>query len=222
MNILIIDDHQIIEEGTKSWLLEVVPAAKCYFVDNVRSALRLFQKTKMDLVLCDLEFRNDPKNDGFSFIESVLSFEPRTKAIAYTGYESYRIMKKAKSSGFLSFLNKGCTFEDFKETITNVLENGNHESEIMKELLKKRYEFVRSIFNDSIHGITYLSEKELKLTLLAKDTTDRQEIAKIMNIEPSTVDSHFLKITDKLNLKHRQDVAFFSREFEDELLKTQH
>lgn len=219
MNILIIDDHQILEEGIKKRVLKVIPNAKCYFADNVRSAIAKTQEIKIDLILCDLEFNNDPNNDGFFIIKSILNFEPRTKAIAYTNYNSYRIMKKALNSGFLSFLDKGCSQKEFEETLLNVVEKGTYKSETMRKLYKSRNQFTRSIFSDSIYGISDLSAKELELTLLSKETTNRQELSKLMGNTPYTIDTYFKSITSKLKLNHRKDVAFFCAEFYDELIK---
>jgi two-component system capsular synthesis response regulator RcsB len=219
MNILIIDDHQILKEGLLKRFGTIFPDATCYFVDNVRSALSKTQSIKIDLILCDLEFNNDKKNDGFFIIKSILDFEPRTKAIAYTNYNSYRVMKKAIVSGFLSFLDKGCSFKTFEETVVNVVENGSYTSDTMQKLLKSRNKFTRSIFSDSIYGIIDLSQKELELTLLSKETTDRQELAKLMGNTPYTIDSYFKSIISKLNLRNRQDVAFFCTEFYEELIK---
>ena len=139
----------------------------------------------------------------------------------FTNYNSYRVMKKAIASGFSSFLDKGCDFETFEATVVNVLECGNYTSKSMKILLKNRNQFTRSIFSDSIYGISDLSAKELELNILNKDTTNRQELSKIMGNTPYTIDSYYKNITSKLNLKHRQDVAFFSAKFYEELLKIQ-
>lgn len=221
MNILIIDDHQILKEGIINRFEKIVPEATCHFVDNIRSALSKMQCIKIDLILCDLEFNNDPEFDGFYFINNVLEFEPRTKAIAYTNYNSYRIMKKSISSGFLSFLDKSCSLNAFEETVLNVLENGTYSSETMQKLLKSRNKFKRSIFSDSISGISDLSPKELELTMLSKKTTDRQKLAKKMGNTPYTIDTYFKGIVGKLNLRNRQEVAFFSIEFHEELKKLQ-
>lgn len=219
MNVLIIDDHQILEDGIKKRIVKVFPNAICFFADNVRTAIAKTQEIKIDLILCDLEFNNDPKNDGFFIIKSILKFEPRTKAIAYTNYNSYRIMKKALQSGFLSFLDKGCSSEEFEETVLNVMEKGTYKSETMRKLLKSRNQFTRSIFSDSIYGISDLSKKELELTLLSKETTNRQELSEITGNTPYTIDTYFKSITSKLKLNHRKDVAFFCTEFYDELMK---
>ena len=74
-------------------------------------------------------------------------------------------------------------------------------------------------FSDSIYGISDLSAKELELTLLSKETTNRQELSKLMGNTPYTIDTYFKNITSKLKLNHRKDVAFFCAEFYDELIK---
>ena len=130
-------------------------------------------------------------------------------------------MKKALNSGFLSFLDKGCSSKEFEETLLNVLEKGAYKSKTMCKLYKNRNEYTRSIFINSIYGISELSEKELELTLLSKKTTNRQELSKIMKKSPYTIDTHFKRICEKLQLQHRKEVAFFSAEFYEELLKAQ-
>lgn len=219
MNILIIDDHSILREGIEKKVLKVFPSSICHFEDNIKGAILKFQKLQMDLILCDLEFGNDSK-DGFQIIENILKFEPRTKAVAFTNYYSYRVMNKAIKSGFLSFLDKNCSFLDFENTLSNVVEYGvEYESISMKQLRKKRNKFTRSIFSESLYGISDLSPKELELTLLTNQTTDRNVLAEKMSNSPFTIDTYFKSIVSKLHLKHREHVALFCAEFYDELLK---
>lgn len=169
------------------------------------------------LILCDLEFNNEEDIDGFYIIKNIQAFEPRIKCIALTNYNSYRIMKKAIASGFHSFLEKGCSLKVFSETVTNVLVSDYFESETMKLLLKKRNNFLSTIFAESLYGISSLSPREIELTLLSSTTTDRHKLAKMMNIKPSTIDTYFKDILKKLQLKHRQELSVFSLEFKEEI-----
>lgn len=220
LNILIIDDHEIIAEGVNTRIKKILPDANCFFAENSRIALMKLNEKRIDLIICDLSFRNDIERDGFYIIKHILGFEPKIKSIAYTSFDSYRVMKKAIESGFDSFLDKGCTFKEFSDTITNVLKkNGIYESEIMKKLKSKREVFVRSVFSDSQYGFYNLSERELELVINCANTTDKEELGKLMNISPHTIDTHFKHVLEKLNLKHRKEVALFSMEFTDELLQ---
>lgn len=221
MNILIIDDHAIIEEGLKKRIIKVLPDATFYFAENLRNTISIINTVNINLIFCDLEFNNSDIIDGFDICDKILKHNPEAKVIAHTNYNSYRIMKKAVENGFMSFLYKGSSFQDFFDTIHNVINTGNYVSESMKTLSKKRNSILHTLFSDSLYGISTLSKRELELTLLLKNTTDRKELAKIMGNTPSTIDSYLQHIITKLNLKNRNDVALFSQEFHNELLKHQ-
>lgn len=219
MRILIIDDHAIIEEGIIKRVKAVFPKASCYFTTNIRNALAEVNNTQIDLIISDLEFNNNPKIDGFYLVKNIKDLEPRIKTIAYTNYNSYRIMKKAKNAGFNSFLDKGCSLKDFSNTLRNVIRLGDFESGTMKQLLKKKDLFLRTVFTDSLYGLSELSKRELELLKLSIKTTNRLELANIMNISAHTVDSHFKNILTKLRLKYRKELTLFAKEFKNEILK---
>jgi len=219
MNVLIIDDHQIMSDGIMNRVKKVLPKAHCVFVDNVRSAYAELHHQHFDLIISDLEFDDEPEHDGFFIARKILELDPRAKIIALTHYNSYRIMKKAKEAGFMSFLHKGTSFDDFSDTILQVLKNGEYVSETEKKLLKKRKAISRSIFNISLKGIASLSNRELELATLCAVSTDRNELAKKMKVEAYTIDSHFKHILAKLHLNSRKELAIFAKDFQQEILK---
>ena len=216
-NILIIDDHEIIMEGLKKRLKEVFEDVNCYFANNGRIAISLLTKHDIDLVICDLNFRNETGPDGFEIIKTIKSLKPKVKTIAYTSFDSYRIMKKTLESGFDSFLDKGCSFKDFSQTVKGLLAQGKFESDTMKRLKKKRKEDTKSIYGDSYFGIYNLSKRQIELILNCIHTTDRMQLAEMMHITPSTIDTHFSRILDKLDISHRKEIALFAQEFKNEL-----
>ena len=237
MNVLIIDDHSMMADGIIKRVKKVLPEAECTFVDNVRSAYAELHHRDFDLIISDLELDDaqpelpeseqgeEVEPNGFSLAKYILTQKPDTKIIALTHYNSYRIMKKAKASGFKAFLNKGSSFNDFSETLLNVLKNGEYVSETEKQLVKKRKAVTNTIFNDSLKGIVLLSKRELELTLLCSLTTDRNELAQKLKVEPYTIDSHFKHIMSKLNLGSRKEVALFAMDYQKELsdeLKARH
>ncbi len=218
LNILIIDDHEIIVEGLIIRLQRVFDEVHSFYANNARGAISLISKHPIDLVICDLSFRNGSSLDGFEIIQKIKVLKPEVKSIAHTSFDSYRIMKKSINSGFDSFLDKGCIFKDFSETVKGVIENGTFESATMKRLKSNRYEYIQSVFNASFYGIYDLSPKEIELILHCTETTDRNELAERLHISTSTVDTHFNHIYDKLKLSNRKEVALFAMEFKQELI----
>ncbi len=216
-NILIIDDHEVIVEGLKIRLKKILDNVQCYYANNGRNALSLITQQSVDLVICDLNFRNDSTLDGFEIINKIKYLKPSVKSIAHTSFDTYRVMKKAIESGFDSFLDKGCSFKDFSETVKGVLQQGKFESGTMERLKNNRYEYIKSVFNDSFFGIYNLSNRQIELILFCAQTTDKEELAELMNISPTTVNTHFSRILDKLKLSHRKEIALFAKEFKSEL-----
>jgi len=220
INILIIDDHTFLKEGVESRIKQVFPSATCFFTTNIKGALVKVIDDRINLVLCDLEFDNDPAYDGFYFIKSVINPGANTKVIAFTNYNSYRIMNKARKAGFSSYLLKTCSYSEFSDTLVNVMERDDEYISIsMKSILKKRDNIKTSMFSDSLYGVENLSKSELELVILSAKTTNRHELAKIIYRSAFTVDSLYKKILIKLNIKSRKEVQFFAIEFMDELLK---
>jgi len=220
INILIIDDHSFLKEGIESRIMQILPAAKCFFTTNIKGALVKVIEDRISLVFCDLEFDNDESYDGFYFINRVKDLVPAIKIIAFTNYNSYRIMNKVRKSGFNSFLLKTCNYEEFSDTIKNVIESDSEYISLsMKSILKKRDSIKLSLFSDSLYGISNLSQKELELIILTTNTTNRKELAQLMLKSPFTIDSYFKSILHKLNLNSRQELQFFAKEFMDELIK---
>ncbi len=222
MNILVIDDHSFLKEGIEFRIKQVLPHANCFFSSSIKSALVQIIEDKINLVFCDLEFDNDSTHDGFYFVEEAVKLAPAIKTIAFTNYNSYRIMNKARKSGFNSFLLKICSFQEFSDTLINVINSENEYISLsIQGIITRRNEIKMSLFSDSLYGISDLSEKELELIILSSETTDRQILSKTFCKSPFTIDAYYKSILQKLNIKSRKEVQFFAREFMGKLLKMQ-
>jgi DNA-binding NarL/FixJ family response regulator len=222
MNILIIDDHEILKEGLIKRINKIIPNANCLFTTSIRNTIAKINQTKIDLIISDLEFDLDSDLDGFYLIKNIKQLEPNIKAIALSTHNSYSILKKVQASGFNSYINKAATDKEFSDTLQNVIaqdSNTIYESETMKRLIKKKNIFYSNIFAESLYGLNSLSPRELELVRLTAKTTDRHQLAKMMNIKAYTVDTHFKKALYKLNLKHRKELALFSEEFKSKIEK---
>lgn len=220
MNILVLDDHTYLKEGVELRIKELLPHANCIFSTDIKGASVKVIEEDINLVVCDLDFSNECECDGFEFMHRVRESRSDIKVIAFTNYNSYRVLNKARKAGFNSYLVKSCSVDEFHDTLRNVIENdGEYISLSMKNILKKRYKHNETVFSDSFYGINNLSSKEINLLILSAETTDRNKLAKKISKSPFTVDAYYKSILKKLNLKSRSEVQFFAKEFMEELLK---
>lgn len=89
----------------------------------------------------------------------------------------------------------------------------------MLELRKNRKDFLRTVFSDSLYGISSLSKREIELVLHSREITNRQDLAKIMKVRPATIDTYYKRVIEKLGLNDRKEVVMFASEFSDEIIK---
>lgn len=224
MNVLIIDDHEEIAEGVKTRVLNVFPEANCFFASKSRDAVFIVRSQSINLILCDLEFKNDPINDGWTILAKIHAINPKIKTIAYTSHSSYQVMKESIKFGFHSFLEKGCSLDDFATTLEGVMEFGDFESPTIARLKKKRYTIIDRKFHDSLESISELSQRELQVADLLSETLDVHSIAKAISVKekmvkPTTVDTYIKRIMSKLSIHSRADLAMFCSEFREQLEK---
>lgn len=224
MKILIVDDHVEILSGIESRVKKVFPDALCYKTTNTKDALFFARKHIIDLLLCDLQFSQDAENDGWKLLAKIHVISPDTKAIAYTGHGSYNVMKESLESGFHSFLEKGCALDVFKETLINVIDDGQFDSQSITNLKQKRFQIVQHKFKDSIDLLSQLSERELDVAILLAETLNLTLIAESLSsesgpVKPSSVDTYIKRIMLKLSIENRRDLAMICTEFKDQLEK---
>lgn len=224
IKILIVDDHQILEQGIVGRVEGCFDHVQCYFSSTIRTAIAVLNQQQINLIISDLEFGNSHDTDGYYLIEYLKDIGRRVRSIALTHHNSYRVMKRAINFGFNSFLDKSCTEEDFINTVTQVYNNSIEDvyySDSMKLLLKRKNEYYKDVFSDSLIGLSNLSARELELARLSVQTTGRKELAELMKIEPTTLDTHTKYTLSKLKLKNRKELALFAAEFLDEIKKFQ-
>lgn len=228
MNILVIDDHLIVEQGIIHWVSKVIPAAKCHFATNYRESVSILMKSisekqPIKLVLCDLEFNNDIDYDGYHIAKEFHRIHPNVKMIALTNYHKHRdYMSKAIECGFKSFIKKGCFFEEFHTVLKKVLETDEVvESATMKEINNRHKRAIHSAFKNSFDSIGKLSERQTELLITMADENIKKSklLAKKMEVGTGTVDTHIKRIMENLDLMDRQEVLLFAKESYNELKK---
>ncbi|MDX2360344.1 MAG: response regulator transcription factor [Crocinitomicaceae bacterium] len=225
MNILIVDDHPEITIGIKHRVMSVLPNCNCIVSNSYQDAVYQSRSIQINLLLGDLEFKNDSKKDGWQLLDQLKSSNPNLKSIAYTAHSSYQIMKRCIDSGFNSFLEKGCSLSEFEETLLGVLDNGDYSSSSMLRLKRKRHLFVTSKFNDSINSIANLSRRELEVCILLGTSNEVKDLPQLLvsynnkSVSAPSVETYIKRVKEKLEIKKRADLILFCHELIDELKK---
>ena len=206
LRILITDDHAIVREGLKAVLgghadIEVIGEAA-----NGEEAVNKTVELKPDIVLMDITM---PGMNGLEATRRIKKQNPEARILVLTMHEEddyfYRILE-AGASGY--FIKGG----SFTELVTAVRAVGNGDVFIYptmaKKLLSNYLEGVKS--GQEIEGYKKLTEREKEILKLVAEGRTNQEIAELLFISPTTVQTHRSHMMAKLSLHNRSDLIRYA------------
>jgi DNA-binding NarL/FixJ family response regulator len=206
LRVLLADDHGIVRRGLRS-LLETQPDIKVVAeaADGLE-ALRLCEEHHPDVVIVDVGM---PKMNGIDVAERVQKMPraPHVIILSMHADESYII--RALSAGARAYLLKDATDEDLIPALRAVVAGKPFFSPSVTGVLIEDY--VRQLqargLTDSYHLLTD-REKEV-LQLLAEGRSNK-EVAALLDVGLSTVETHRANLMQKLNLHNTAEIVLYA------------
>ena len=206
MRVLLADDHAIVRRGLRS-LLESEPGLSVVAeASDGLEALRLAEEHDPDLVILDVGM---PKLNGIDVAARLqkLKRPPQVIILSMHADESYII--RALSAGARAYLLKDATDEDLLPAVRTVAAGKPFFSPTVTGVLVEDY--VRQLqtrgLTDSYHLLTD-REKEV-LQLLAEGRSNK-EVAALLNLGLSTVETHRGNLMQKLNLHNTAEIVLYA------------
>ena len=206
MRVLLADDHAIVRRGLRS-LIESQPELKVVAeaADGLE-ALRLSEEHQPDAIILDVAM---PKLNGIEVAERVqkLARPPSVIILSMHADESYII--RALAAGARAYLLKDATDEDLLPALRAVASGKPFFSPTVTGVLVEDY--VRQLqargLTDSYHLLTD-REKEV-LQLLAEGRSNK-EVAAVLDVGVSTVETHRANLMQKLNLHNTAEIVLYA------------
>lgn len=141
--VLIVDDEIYAVMGIRSGVnWERLQVSEVYEAYNMREALKVFEQTSIDVMICDIEM---PKGTGIELLEKVNEISSETETIFLTAHSAFNFMKRAIQLDGFDYLLKPIEFDALEDTIHRALESILQERELYKlrEQYKPYYEMWR-------------------------------------------------------------------------------
>jgi two-component system, NarL family, response regulator NreC len=206
LRLLLADDHAIVRRGLRSLLecdpsLEVVAEA----ADGME-ALRLATEHKPDILVVDIGM---PKLNGIEVAARVQKLTPPPAVIILTMHADESYILRALNAGARAYLLKDATDEDLLPAIRAVSAGKPYFSPTVTAVLVEDY--MRQLqsrgLTDSFHLLTD-REKEV-LQLLAEGRSNK-EVAALLELGLSTVETHRGNLMQKLNLHNTAEIVLYA------------
>ncbi|MGT2756125.1 response regulator transcription factor [Streptococcus ovuberis] len=201
IKVILIDDHQMVRLGLKSFLDLQTDVTVVAEADNGRIGVDQALSLRPDVIIMDLVM---PEMTGIEATLAILSAWPEAKILVLTSYLDNAKIYPVLEAGAKGYMLKTSSAEEILHAIRKVAKG---ELAIETEVDKK----VKNINVDApLHQQLTAREREV-LALLAKGY-DNQTIADESFISLKTVKTHVSNILSKLNVSDRTQAVVYAFE----------
>ena len=201
IRILIADDHAVVRDGLRSFLmvyddLEMIGEAK-----NGEQAIRFCEQMNPDVVLMDLVM---PIMDGATATKKIKELNPSIQIIALTSYKERDQVQSVLQAGAIGYLLKDITADELATAIRQAKAGKpTLAPEAVEVLIHSSQEPESKLGND-------LTEREREVLKLMVDGLNNQQIAQKLYVSPSTAKSHVSGILAKLEVSTRTEAVSYA------------
>jgi len=197
ITLVIAEDHQALIDGIRSFLEYEEDITVVGEANDGEKLIDLVRKKQPQVVLTDIRM---PKCDGICATKTIIKEFPNTKVIAFSMFDQAEAIHQMKEAGVSGYIMKNSSLKKVLEAIRIVSKNGSY-------------------FDDAITAIDTITKEEIVLSnrekeilrLIGEGKTS-QEIAEILFIGKSTVDTHRKNILKKMSLQGKTDLIRFAVE----------
>jgi DNA-binding NarL/FixJ family response regulator len=206
LRVLLADDHSIVRRGMRSLLdsdpsIEVVAEA----ADGLE-ALRLCEEHHPDVLILDIAM---PKLNGIEVAARAQKMQPAPRAIMLSMHVDESYIMRSLYAGAHAYLLKDATDEDLLPAIRAVAAGKSFFSPAVTSLLVDEYmqQLQERGLTDSYDLLTD-REKEV-LQLLAEGRSNK-EVAGMLDVGVSTIETHRANLMQKLNLHSAAEIVLYA------------
>jgi two-component system response regulator NreC len=206
VRVLLADDHSIVRRGLKS-LIETEPGLRVVAeAGDGLEALRLCAEHHPDIAIVDVGM---PKLNGIEVAARAQKLErpPRVIMLSMHADESYIL--RALAAGARAYLLKDATDEDLLPAIRSVAAGKPYFSPSVTAVLVEDY--MRQLQARGLTDSYYLlTDREKEVLQLLAEGRSNKEVATLLDLGVSTVETHRANLMQKLNLHNTAEIVLYA------------
>jgi two-component system, NarL family, response regulator NreC len=205
LRVLLADDHGIVRRGLRSLLEDANVSVVGEAADGLE-AVRLCETLRPDILIVDIGM---PKLNGIDVAARVQKVEHPPSVIILSMHSDESYIIRALASGARAYLLKDATDEDLLPALRAVAAGRPFFSPAVTAVLVQDY--MRSLQTRNLtdsYGLLTDREKEV-LQLLAEGRSNK-EVATLLNLALSTIETHRASLMQKLNLHNTAEIVLYA------------
>jgi DNA-binding NarL/FixJ family response regulator len=204
--VLLADDHSIVRKGLRSILeedslFEVVGEAS-----TGREAVELAESLQPHIVVMDVAM---PQLNGLEAAAQVQKIAPGSKIIILSMYQDETYILRALTAGARGYLLKDTAEDEIVPAVRAVIRGNTYFSPaISKTLLDDHIRYLQKRGLQDSYDL--LTDREREVLQLLAEGRSNKEVANVLNLSLSTVETHRTNMMQKLNLHSSAEIVLYA------------
>jgi two-component system, NarL family, response regulator NreC len=206
LRILLADDHTVVRQGLRKVLEERPEWAVVAEAGDGREAVRLAEQFKPDVSILDVAM---PLLNGIEATRQIARRVPSTRILVLSMYADEAYVVQILQAGASGYLLKDSADVDLIQAVTEVARGKSFFSPAIARVMLDNY-----VRQDAEKGVSdryeSLSQREREILQLVAEARTNKEIAALLNVSPSTVETHRARIMEKLDLHSAAEIVLYA------------
>lgn len=195
IRVYLIDDHPVLRESLARALDAEPGMVVTGQAGTAGEALRQIPIVKPDVVLVDL---NIPDRDGMELLAALRAQNPISKLLVLSGYDDEFRVAEALRAGAQGYLVKT---SEISEVIDGIRRIARGEAPLSQRIAGAVVRAMRKPTPEGTGGLDALTPREKQVLRLLATGISTRETAARLTISPKTVETHRVRIYQKLGCK---------------------
>jgi DNA-binding NarL/FixJ family response regulator len=203
--VFLLDDHPLFRFGLKRLLDGQADLTVCGEARNAIEGLDEALKLKPDLIIADVSLNQS--TNGIEFVKNIRSHLADARILMLSMHDESIYALRALRAGAQGYLMKEEVLSRVADAVRTVLNGGIFLSESVRQQVLMNLASGRPANRSPIDT---LSDRELEVLQLSGEGLAPREIASQLSISVKTVETHRVRVREKLNLANSAELMRFA------------
>jgi DNA-binding NarL/FixJ family response regulator len=206
LRILLADDHTVVRQGLRKVLEERADWEVVAEAGDGREAVRQAEELEPDVAILDITM---PLLNGVEATRQIVKGSPSTRVLVLTMHADEAYVNQILQAGATGYLLKDSADVDLIQAVSAVSKGKSFFSPAIARVMLNDY--VRQLADKGITDrYESLSQREREIFQLIAEGKANKEIAALLSISPSTVETHRARIMEKLDLHSAAEIVLYA------------